>query len=200
MYSAVFDIETTDLGAVGAGIVTVVCIRPMQTQRTKTIHLGMYEFEKDDSYGFLEREETALLRAVLEEFRKYHVLIGHNIEKFDWPYLRSRAFIRDVSWDVYPALYDTLKAFRRTRFVTVPNGYGKPTGSLAHVADFAAITQEKTAIYPRARWEKIWGNKARREEALREEADHCQRDVRMNAQVFEFLWAADMRPTIKKAI
>src|SRR3990167_1217176 len=110
------------MAAVGAGIVTVICIRPMQTGRTKTLHLGMYEFEKDDSYGFLEREEMALLRAVLVESRKYKILIGHNIEKFGWPDLRSRAFIRDVVWDVHPALYDTLKAFRRTRFLTVPNG------------------------------------------------------------------------------
>lgn len=200
MYSAVFDIETTDLGAVGAGIITVVCIRPMQTKRTRTFHLGMYEFEPDPMFGFLEQEETELLKGVREEFRKYHILIGHNIERFDWPYLRSRAFIRDVTWDVYPALYDTLKAFRRTRFLTVPNGYGKPTGRLDHVADFANIKQEKTSRYPRARWEQIWGNKARRAEAIHEEVDHCQRDVRMNAQVFDYLWASDMRPTIKKAI
>ena len=200
MYSAVLDIETTDLGAVGAGIITCVCVRPMQTKRTRTFHLGMYEFEPDPMAGFLEREETALLEAVRDELRKYHILIGHNLERFDIPYIRSRAFIRGVTWDVYPVIYDTLKAFRRTRFLTRPNGFGGNSGGLAHVADFAGAVQDKTAIYPRAWWEQIWGNKKKRLDALNEVAEHCAHDVRMNAAIFDFLWAADMKPILRRAI
>jgi hypothetical protein len=200
MKSAVFDIECTDFSAVGAGIVTCVCIRPMDTGRTRTYHLGMYEFEASEDFGFLEREERALLEAVREEFAKFHILIGHNITRFDWPYLRSRAFRRDLEWHVYPALYDTFMAFRRTGFVTSPNGFGKPTARLAHIADFAKLKPDRTTIYPGDWWETIWGNKKNRFEALQNIIDHCQRDVRMNAQVFEFLWAADMRPVIKRAL
>jgi hypothetical protein len=28
--------------------------------------------------------------------------------------------------------------------------------------------------------------------------DHCVRDVRLNANVFPYLWAADPRPALKK--
>lgn len=200
MQSAVLDIETSDLAAVGAGIILVVCVRPMQTQRTRTFQLDMYEYEPDPLYGFLEREETDLLKAVHEELSKYHVLIGHNIEKFDLPYLRSRSFRLGVKWTILPALYDTLKAFRRTHYLTRPNGFGKPSGSLAMVADFAGVKQEKTNIYPADHWESIWGNKKARSEAIHNIADHCQRDVRVNANIFEFLWASDMKPVIKKIV
>jgi len=201
MQSAVFDIETTSLGAVGAGIILCVCIRPMQTKRTRTYHIGMYEFEPDEEhYGFLEREETALLEAVKKEFEQYKILIGHNIEKFDWPYLRSRAFRRGLEWNIFPGLYDTLKAFRRSKYLTVQNGFGKPSGGLAMVADFGGVKQEKTAIYPVEHWENVWGNKPERLAAIQNLTAHCQADVRMNANVFEFLWAADMRATIKRAI
>jgi uncharacterized protein YprB with RNaseH-like and TPR domain len=200
MQSAVFDIETTSLGAVGSGIILCVCIRPMQTKRTRTYHIGMYEFEPDDTAGFLEREEKALLEDVKKEFSNYHILIGHNVEKFDWPYLKSRAFRRGMEWSLYPGLYDTLKAFRRTKYLTVMNGFGKPSGGLDMVADFGGINQEKTKIYPVQWWEGVWGSKQMRAEALQDISEHCQADVRMNARVFEYLWAADMRATIKRAI
>jgi len=200
MNSCVFDIETTSLGAVGAGIVLCVCIRPMQTKRTRTYHIGMYEFEADNNFGFLEREEKALLEAVKLEFRQYHVLIGHAIEHFDWPFLKSRAFRRGIQWDIYPALYDTHKAFKRTKYLTVPNGFGKPSGGLDMVADFGGINQLKTKIYPVEWWESVWGNKRDRIEALQNIVDHCQKDVRLNANVFDYLWAADMKAIIRKAI
>jgi len=200
LQSATFDIETTSLGAVGSGIIICVCIRPMQTKRTRTYHIGMYDFEADNDFGFLEREEKALLEAVKLEFQKYHVLIGHNIQNFDWPFLKSRAFRRGIQWDIYPALYDTLKAFRRTKYLTVPNGFGKPSGGLDMVADFGGINQEKTKIYPVAWWESVWGDKKERTATIQEIAAHCQADVRMNANVFDYLWAADMKAIIRKAI
>jgi len=198
--SAVIDIETTDLGAVGAGIVLCVCIRPMDTKRTRTYSIIEEEFEPDPLYGFLEREERGMLERVRNELSNFHILIGHNIERFDIPYLRSRAFRREVDFPLYPALYDTLKAFRRTKYLTRPNGFGKPSGGLAMVADFGGVPQEKTAIYPMAWWESVWANKKKRLEAMHEIIDHCQRDVRMNANVFDFLWAADLRATIKRAV
>lgn len=198
MYSVVFDIETTDLGAVGAGMITCVCLRPMQTKRTRTYHIGMYEFDPSDEFGFFERQERALLEDVFKELSTYHIWIGHNIDKFDIPYLRSRAFRLGVNFDLSPFTYDTLKAFRRTGYLTRPNGFGKPSGGLAFVADFGGIVQEKTAIYPAEWWMQIWGNKKARIEAIQNVVDHCQRDVRMNANVWEFLWGGDKRGSMKR--
>lgn len=198
MYSAVFDIECTDLGAVGAGLITCVCIRPMNTKRTRTYHIGMYEYEPSHDFGFFERQERDLVNAVHEEMQKYHILIGHNIDKFDLPYLKSRAFRLGLEWNIVPFTYDTLKAFRRTGFLTRQNGFGKPSGSLAMVADFTGVKQEKTSIYPVEWWEQIWGNKQRRIDALKNIVDHCQKDVRLNANIWEYLWNSDKRGTMRR--
>ena len=198
MESATFDIETTSLGAVGSGIILCVCIRSTQTHRVKTFRLDAYQFKPDKKHGFLEREERQLIIDVEQELSKYKILIGHNVERFDWPYRRSRAFHRDVVWNIKPALYDTMRAFRRAGYLTVPNGYGKPTASLAHVVDFFRMKQEKNGVYPVEWWMTIWGNDVERADALNHIVDHCERDVRMNDQIVDFLWAADNRPQIRK--
>lgn len=195
--SATFDIETTSLGAVGAGIILCVCIRPTVTKRTRVFRLDAYQFKASKDYGVVEREETQLLKDSIEELSKYDVLIGHNIIRYDIPYIKSRAFQREVSIKPFVA-YDTLTAFRRTGYLTVPNNFGKPSGGLDMVADFLHIRQEKTKIYPYDWWEAVWAKEAKRLDAMNEIVEHCQRDVRMNANVFPFLFAADPRPALKK--
>lgn len=197
MISATFDIETTSLAAVGAGIILCVCVRPTSTARTRTFRLDQYKFKPDKNYGLVEREETQLLKDVIDELSRYNVLIGHNIVRFDLPYIKSRAFQREVPPRSFVA-YDTLHAFRRTGYLTVPNHYGKPSGGMAMVADFLHIKQEKTSIFPSDWWEAVWAKESKRLEAMNEIVDHCQRDVRENAGVFPFLWEADPRPALKK--
>lgn len=196
--SATIDIETTNLAAVGAGIVLAVCVRPMNTMRTRTFRLDGYHFKPDPkNYGLVEREETQLLKDVLEELQKYNVLIGHNLKRFDVPYLKSRAFQREMQMPPF-VVYDTLLAFRRSNYLTVPNHYGKPSAGLAMVADFLHVKQDKTAIFPSDWWESVWGKESKRLDAMNEICDHCQRDVLMNSRVFPFLWNADPRPLLHK--
>ncbi|HLA88127.1 MAG TPA: ribonuclease H-like domain-containing protein [Anaerolineales bacterium] len=197
MNSCVFDIETTSLGAVGAGILLAVCVRPTATQRTRSFRLDQYDFKASKEYGIVEREEKALLTDVMDELDKYDVLIGHNVIRYDIPYLKSRAFQRDM--ETKPVVvYDTLTAFRRTGYLTIPNGFGKPSGGLAMVADFLHVKQLKTSIFPHDWWETIWAKEAKRKESMDEIVDHCSRDVRLNANVFRYLWNADPRPALKK--
>jgi uncharacterized protein YprB with RNaseH-like and TPR domain len=197
MISATFDIETTSLGAVGAGILLCVCVRPTHTQRTRTFRLDQYEFEASKEFGIVEREEKALLADTMDELSKYDVLIGHNIIRYDIPYLKSRAFQRDMATRPLVA-YDTLHAFRRTGYLTVQNSFGKPSGGLDMVSDFLHIKQLKTKIYPYDWWEAVWAKEEKRKEAMNDIVDHCVRDVRLNANVFPYLWAADPRPALKK--
>jgi len=197
MNSAVIDIETTSLAAVGSGIILCVCVRPAETGRTRTFRLDQYDFNKSEKFGLVEREETQLLKDVLDEISKYSVLIGHNLTNFDVPYLKSRAFQRELRF--FPiTVYDTLKAFRRTGYLTVPNGYGKPSGGMDMVADFLNVRQLKTKIYPQSWWDSVWGNKVKRIEALNDIVDHCQRDVILNYKIFPYLWSADPSPALKK--
>ncbi len=145
----------------------------------------------------MEREETQLLKDVIEELSRYSVLIGHNVARFDVPYLKSRAFQNEVAMPPM-VVYDTLLAFRRTNYLTVPNHYGKPSAGLAMVADFLHVKQLKTSIFPHDWWETIWAKESARLEAMNEIVDHCRRDVMLNANVFPYLWAADPRPALKK--
>jgi len=200
MRAAVFDVETTDLAAVGAGVLMVVCVRPLSTQRTKTFRLDSYQFEPDNQFGIMEREEQALLVDVLGELKKYDLLIGHNIDKFDIPYLRSRAFRLQTVSELWPFTYDTCKAFRRIGLRTVMNGFGKPRAGLAHVVDFFGEKQEKNGIYPVQHWMAIWGNLRARTEALNALCEHCARDTRMNAAIYPALLDMDTRAIVKRLL
>lgn len=200
MRAAVFDLETTDFAAIGAGMLICACIRPLSTQRTRDFRIDSYQFEKDPEFGFLEREETALVNDVIEELKKYDLLIGHNINKFDIPYLRTRAFRLHAPSELWPFTYDTYKAFRRVGILTAMNGFGKPRAGLGHVADYFGIKQEKNGIFPREWWEAIWGNDARRTEAMNNILDHCRRDVRMNSLIYPALMEMDTRANIKRLL
>jgi uncharacterized protein YprB with RNaseH-like and TPR domain len=198
MKSAVFDIETTDLAAVGAGMVLCACIRPLSTNRTRTFRLDAYQYEPSDEFGFFERQERDLLAAIYEELSKYDLLIGHNIERFDIPYLRSRAYQHGLTWLQRPLTYDTMTGFRRSGFLTRQNGFGKPCAGMDMVADFLGIAQLKTKIYPRDWWQSIWGSAKKRLEALSEIVGHCERDVRLNANMYPILLASDPKVSIRR--
>jgi hypothetical protein len=160
--------------------------------------LDAYEYEPDDEFGFFERQEKDLLTEVCQELDKYDLLVGHYIQKFDIPYLRSRSYQYQIPWMTRPLTYDTFVGFRNSGFLTRPNGFGKPCASMEMVADFLGLAQEKTHIYPAEHWQNIWGSKVQRLEAMNSLVDHCQRDVRMNAAMFPILLANDPKVNIKR--
>jgi hypothetical protein len=105
-----------------------------------------------------------------------------------------------MRWAHMPFVYDTMTAFRRTKYLTVPNGFGKPSAGLDMVIDLFGEAQEKTKIYPVEWWESVWANKAKRTDVLDKITNHCQADVRMNAQIYPLLLAADVRANIRRAL
>jgi DNA polymerase elongation subunit (family B) len=198
MKSAVFDIETTALEAIGAGIMLCACVRPLATKRTRTFRVKYQKEWKQEETGFLEVEETEMLKEFIAELSTYDLLIGHNIEMFDLPFIRTRAYRRGLDCDLMPFVYDTMRLFGRTKFRTVNNGFGKPTKSLDMIADLLQLDQLKTKIYPASHWMTIWGNAAKREEAMKDIIDHCERDVRMNMGVYEMLMPYDYKGIIRR--
>jgi uncharacterized protein YprB with RNaseH-like and TPR domain len=196
--SACFDIETTALEGIGAGMLICACVRPLSTQRTRTFRLDAYKYEPDPLFGAFDRQEKDLLTALVDELKTYDLLIGHNIENFDLGFLRTRAYRHNVPFPLNPITYDTMKAFRRVRMRTVLNAIGKPTASLAMIADFLGVKQEKTSIFPVEHWKTIWGNEAERMDAMNSIIDHCQKDVRMNTQVYELLLPYDEKVSMKR--
>lgn len=198
MKAAVFDIETTALEGIGAGILICACVRPLATNRTRTFRIDTYRYEPDPLFGFFDRQEKDLLVELVDELKKYDVLIGHNIENFDLGFLRTRAYRHNVPFPLNPITYDTMKAFRRVKMRTVLNAIGKPTASLAMIADFLGVKQEKTSIFPVEHWKTVWGSETERLDAMNSIIDHCVKDVRMNAQVYELLLPYDEKVSLRR--
>lgn len=190
MKTAIFDIETSGLDAVGSGILLCACIKP-EHGRTEVYRLDHYRC------GF--GKESPLLSAVMGRLYEFDLLVGHNIERFDWPWLKSRLLYFNLGDPARrPFGYDTFKAFKRLGYKTVPNAFGKPSAGLAHVVDFFGLDQEKTALFPRDHWATIWGNKEQRIDSMNRLVDHCLKDVNMNAQIFDLLLPLDHRATLKR--
>jgi DNA polymerase III epsilon subunit-like protein len=135
---------------------------------------------------------------LVDELSKYDLLIGHNLENFDLGFIRTRAYRCGVPFPLRPFTYDTMKAFRRVKMRTVLNIVGKPSASMDMVADFLGIDQEKTKLYPVQHWQTVWGNETQRAAAMNDLVDHCQRDVRMNARIYELLLPYDEKANIRR--
>lgn len=191
MREVVFDIETTDFGAVGGGMLVVVVFQSEGKQEV----LRMDQFH--DPLG----HEVQLVSAVIHKLMSYELVVGHNIANFDLPWLRSRAIHLGIEGlpMLAPLYYDTLTAFKRLKLKTVPNRIGKPSAGLGHVIDFHRQPQVKTAIYPAEHWEAVLGkNKAARTAALDTQEDHCRRDVQGTAAVYPLLLQHDLKAIIKR--
>lgn len=187
MKTCVFDIETTDLAAVGPG--WILCAVIMDADSGKKTVL------RYDEMKCRLAVEAKLVFELVNILSQYPIWVGHNIDKFDWPYIKSRANFLSIPISLPTTVtYDTLKAFRRTGLRTVMNPIGKPTARLDHIADFFAIKQLKTAIYPREHWVTVWGEGKYRKDAMDNLVDHCTRDVVLTKNVFDKLWLADPYP------
>ncbi len=182
--AACFDIETTDLSAVGAGFVLCAVVQPLDG-KPKVFRLK----EKPG-------REKQLITDILNELYKYDLLVGHNIQKFDLPFLMTRALRLGVAVPnkATPLIYDTMVGFRRTGLRTRLNQRGKPSASLAMITDLFGIPQEKTALYPDEQFTIVWDGSKK---AMRDLVDHCLRDVRMNIQVFHKVFPLDPKRVLK---
>jgi hypothetical protein len=187
--AAVFDIETSSLDAIGAGVLLCAVVRP----------LGKRELIfRADEMGCRYGQEKPLVEAVTAELEKFDLLIGHNVIGFDIPWMRSRSVYFGAPQLSRKFAYDTFKAFKRLGYKTVPNHFGKPSAGLGHVVDFFGEDQEKTALYPRHHWDIVWGEEERRKEAMGDLVNHCSADVRMTERIFYKLLAQDERAIIKR--
>lgn len=188
--ACVFDIETTALEAVGAGMVLVAVVKPLGDPRCRVFRID----RTGDELG----HEVNLLCKLFKELEQFALVIGHNIEGYDFPFIKTRARILGIPFTYRPLVYDTLKAFKRTGFRTVLNKIGKPSAGLDMVVDGYGHLQRKTKIYPQAWWASVWGSVSDRSVAMTEMIEHCVRDVEMNEQIFWDVMLDDPNPTIKR--
>lgn len=190
MRTAVLDIETTALEAVGAGVLLMAAIKEPGTN-ARVLRIDQYDCKPG--------KEIPLVEDILKAIGEYDILIGHAIDGFDWPYIKSKAAIFNLGLpSPLPLSYDTLKGWRRIGFRTKMNNYGKPMGSLDMVIDFFGLVQKKTKIYPRAHWQSVWGSKRKRTVALDDLEEHCVSDTEMTEEIFHRIFAADTAAIIRR--
>lgn len=189
MKTAIVDIECSALEAVGAGFLICAVIKP-EGEKPKVFRY--------DTMHCKPGKEKRLIKAIVDELMQYDVLVGHNICRFDFNYLKSRAMVFGIDIPKRPLVYDTLAAFRRCGFLTRPNGFGKPTASLAFVVDFLGIPQEKTALYPAEHWKTVWERGEERQTAVTKLVRHCVADVAMTETVYRRLFEIDNAVLIRR--
>ena len=188
--TATFDIETTSLDAVGAGVLLCVVFQDYES-REQTIF-------RVDNYRCKLGKEVPVLKDVINHMEKYQMMVGHNAQRFDMNFLMTRCVRLGISFTPNPFIYDTLKAFRRTGLLTVQNAFGKPSAGLDMVVDALDGVQMKSKIYPASWWESVWDYKGSRKQAMNSIVEHCQADVEMNASIYPQLLAMDGKATIKR--
>lgn len=177
MDCAVIDLETTSLSAVGEGFILCGVVKPL---REKPI---VFRY---DELHCKPGKEKRLITQLVEVMSTFDMLIGHNINRFDFPYVKSRASILGVPFNLRPLTYDTMLAFRRIGMLTARNPMtGKPRANLDHVVDFFNIPQMKTKVgYPNAHWRNVWATGSERGEAMDTLVEHCVYDVQMTEAVY----------------
>lgn len=106
MHCVVFDLETSALEAVGAGFMICAVFKPLSSDKLTTFRY--------DKLNCKPGKEKALVEEVIDYLSNFDLLIGHNIHKFDFPYIKSRAIQLGVPFTLEPFIYDTKEAFRRT--------------------------------------------------------------------------------------
>lgn len=186
---ATLDIETSALEAVGAGFLICAVVKPLD----KAPKVLRY-----DDLRCKPAQEKRLIEALVSELAKYDLLVGHNIDRFDLNFIKSRALQFGIPFALNPLVYDTLRAFRRCGFLTRANGFGKPTASLSFVVDFLGIPQQKTGIYPREHWKAVWAEQDEKRLVLNHIISHCKADVEMTECVYRRLLSVDGKCFIRR--
>jgi len=191
MKTCVFDIETSALEAIGAGVLLCAVVKPVKKREIVF---------RADEYNARFGDEWKLVQAVITALSEFDLWVGHNCDKFDIPWLRSRSLFFNLGAFPRPFTYDTIKAFRRLGYKTVMNGFGKPSAGLGHAVDFFGFEQEKTSIYPRRHWEVVWGDANKRREAMGELVNHNRADVLMTERLYDALLPEDNKASIKRLL
>ena len=182
MDCVVLDLETTHLSAIGAGFTLCAVARPTH---------GESKVWRYDDWHCRPGHEQRMLRDLIDYLDGFDLWIGHNLERFDFNFLKSRAYQLGLGFPCSPLTYDTLLAFKRVGYLTERNYKGHPKASLGHVADFLGLKQEKTSIFPREHWQTVWGLGEERKLAMDNLVEHCVADVNMTEQVYWKLLKAD---------
>lgn len=170
---AVFDIETTDLAAVGRQGFLVCCsILPLEADEPYTLTLA---------FGENSGSDRRLVADVLGELSRYDFLVGHNVTAFDLNWLNTRRTLHGLPAMRRWFVFDTYQVARSLALRVTRK-------SLAFLCDAYGIECIKTGVYPSAWHEIRSGTEWEFRAAMDDITYHCEQDVLANRRLFERLW------------
>lgn len=164
------DIETEDLRA-DYGCVFCWCIKPIGDNRIQSDIVNVSDIRK---WGKEAKEDTRILRSLVEAMRGYDRLIGHYSSCFDLSFLRTRAVICGVDFPEY-GVYVQSDTWRilRSKFRLSRN-------SLQNASEKLLGRTEKNHLSLALKHGCLRGDK----KALAYTLDHCRRDVRDTERLY----------------
>ena len=160
--TAVFDLETSGLEG-DHGIILCGCIKSSIDGRMHTIRTD--DTNKKWKRG-LRGDDRVTAKQIAEILAKHDVLVAHNGNFFDLPYLRTRL----LRWGL-PRLPEVklVDPWRIAR-----NKLRLKSNSLGNIANYVGIKQEKTPLHMSV-WVDATFNGSRK--AMNTIVEHCQKDV-----------------------
>jgi hypothetical protein len=178
--AAIFDIETTNLDAMGyEGFLLVCCI--LEMDKDEPITLALPHKAGGDDRGMLQQ--------TIEELSAYSFLIGHNIAAFYFNWLTSRLMYHGFEMPPAWVYFDTYQVSKTLAIKSKRK-------SLAFLGDFFRIggdENEKTAIYPTA-WSMARSpNQDEYDAMIADCVDHCIKDVKRNRDLFNCIYPYAMQ-------
>ena len=153
-----FDIETSNLNA-NFGIMLAYCIKDSQSDKIYEDYLT-----KEDAFGNLDKR---IVKNCIKDLLRFDRVIGHYSQRFDIPYVRTRALMLGVDFPGYGELMQS-DTWQIARHKLKLNSNRLKTIALAILGK-----TEKTEIDPIYWLRGLQGNK----KALKYIVHHCEMDV-----------------------
>lgn len=187
MKSAVLDIETATLSAVGPGAAFYCSVlKPLDSDKIILHHSKIVS-------------QRRAIESTIDAISDFDLIIGHNVLRFDLNMLFSFAGQYGLSNKFpNPIVYDTLPAFGRIGYCTTLTPKGYRSKSLAMAIDyFWPEENDKTKLYPNFH-ARVFNKGEAGKRAMQFVIDHCICDVMMNERLYWRILRDDVRPVFKR--
>lgn len=194
----IWDLETISLEGAG-GMILCGVFKPYGQD---PIVIRYDSFKADG----LKKKERKMISTMVHLITQYPIWVGHNIARFDWGMMKTRAYKLGVACPQISAItYDTMVGWRRSGFLSTLTLKGKPSASMENVIDLLGLPNRKTSIRKDHWMDAIHGETPEIRSSIMDEiVEHCISDVIMNEQIFEHevdpLTGVDVRANFKRVM
>ena len=175
-----FDIETSPNVVLSWRTGYNLTITPYDILQERAIICSCWKWEGEEQVHSLtwdkKQNDKSMLKAFIKEVNKADEIIGHNSDKFDIKWLRTRCVYHSVG--MFPT-YQTLDTLKMAK-----SGFNFNSNKLDYIAQYLGVGK-KLETGGLDLWKKVCLEKD--EAALQKMVDYCKQDVVILEKVFEKL-------------